>query len=82
MVFELRGILHRIAAVVMVLASLYHVYYSSGGPARQSSSSGTCCRVRQDLSDAIGVMKYNLGLSADKPLLGRFSYIEKANTGP
>jgi len=32
----------------------------------------------EDISDAIGVAKFNLGLSRNKPKLDRFSYIEKA----
>jgi cytochrome b subunit of formate dehydrogenase len=34
--------------------------------------------VRKDVTDAIAVMKYNLGFSAVKPQFGRFSYIEKS----
>jgi cytochrome b subunit of formate dehydrogenase len=32
---------------------------------------------RADLGDAIGVLAYNLGMRADKPRFGRFSYVEK-----
>ncbi|MBE0558192.1 MAG: hypothetical protein IH628_13250, partial [Proteobacteria bacterium] len=32
----------------------------------------------QDIRDAFGMLRFNLGLSAVKPKLGRFSYIEKA----
>jgi cytochrome b subunit of formate dehydrogenase len=76
-VFELRGIVHRIAAVVMVLASCYHIYYVLVVP-RGKQLIRDLLPLRSDLADAIGVMKYNLGLSAEKPLLGRFSYVEKA----
>ncbi|MCK9410423.1 MAG: cytochrome b/b6 domain-containing protein, partial [Bacteroidetes bacterium] len=31
-----------------------------------------------DVFDAMNVVKYNLGISKEKPLLDRFSYIEKA----
>jgi cytochrome b subunit of formate dehydrogenase len=34
--------------------------------------------VPKDLHDAMGVMLYNIGLRKEKPLLGRFSYVEKA----
>jgi cytochrome b subunit of formate dehydrogenase len=76
-VFELRGIVHRIAAVVMVLASCYHIYYVLVVP-RGKQLIRDLLPLRSDLADAIGVMKYNLGLSPEKPLLGRFSYVEKA----
>jgi cytochrome b subunit of formate dehydrogenase len=32
----------------------------------------------RDVTDPIGVLKYNLGLAPTKPAFGRFSYIEKA----
>ncbi len=76
-VFDLRGILHRIAGVVMVLASLYHIYYLLAVP-RGKQLLRDLLPVRSDLSDAIGVMKYNLGLSPVRPQLGRFSYVEKS----
>ena len=37
--FEFRGILHRIAGVVMVVASLYHVYYIFFVPTRKAIAS-------------------------------------------
>lgn len=77
LMFGLRGILHRVAAVVMVLASLYHVYYVLVVP-RGKRLIRDLLPVRQDLTEAAGVMKYNLGLSRVKPRLGRFSYVEKA----
>ncbi len=75
--FELRGLLHRIAAVVLVLVSLYHLYYVTFIP-RGRRLLRDLIPVRRDLSDALAVMKYNLGLSREKPKFGRFSYIEKS----
>jgi cytochrome b subunit of formate dehydrogenase len=75
--FELRGVIHRIAAVVMVLASLFHIYYVSIDR-RGRQLLRDLVPNPEDVSDAIGVMKYNLGISAVKPKLGRFSYIEKS----
>jgi cytochrome b subunit of formate dehydrogenase len=75
--FELRSLLHRIAAVVMVGASLYHVYYIMFVP-RGKRLLRDLLPVYQDVIDAIQVMKYNLGFSKEKPLFGRFSYIEKS----
>jgi hypothetical protein len=75
--FDLRGIIHRVAAVVMVLASLYHVYYLLVVP-RGKQLLRDILPVRQDLTDAIGVLKYNLGFSKTKPSFARFSYAEKA----
>jgi cytochrome b subunit of formate dehydrogenase len=33
---------------------------------------------RKDIDDAFAVLRYNLGFSKEKPLFGRFSYIEKS----
>jgi cytochrome b subunit of formate dehydrogenase len=75
--FELRGILHRIAAVVMVAASLYHLYYVFFVP-RGRQLIRDLLPTLDDATDAIGVLKYNLGISPIKPKFGRFSYIEKS----
>ncbi len=75
--FELRGILHRIAGVVLVVTSLYHLYYIFFVP-RGKQLLRDLLPVRRDVADAIGVFRHNLGLSKEKPLFGRFSYIEKS----
>ena len=75
--FAARGILHRIAAVVMVISGLYHLYYITAVP-RGKRLFRDLLPVPKDFSDAWQVMKYNLGLSQEKPLFGRFSYIEKS----
>ncbi len=76
-IFEIRGILHRVAAVVMILASLYHVYYISFTE-RGRQLIKDLLPVRKDIIDAIAVLRYNLGLNNTKPKFDRFSYIEKA----
>lgn len=76
-VFDLRSLLHRIAAVVMVAASLYHIFYVAFTQRGRELVKALLPRV-QDVRDAIAVMKYNLGFSEQKPRFGRFSYIEKS----
>ncbi len=75
--FEYRSYLHRIAAVIMIAVSLYHIYYISFTERGRQLIKDLLPK-RQDLSDAIGVAKFNLGLSKVKPMLDRFSYVEKA----
>ncbi len=75
--FELRSYLHRIAAVVMIAASVYHVYYLSFTKRGRQLFIDLLPRLK-DATDAIGVLKYNFGLSKEKPKFGRFSYIEKS----
>jgi len=76
-IFELRGIVHRIAALVLVLTGVYHVSYVSM-TLRGKQLLKDLLPVPKDLHDAMGVMLYNIGLRKEKPLLGRFSYVEKA----
>lgn len=76
-VFEIRSLLHRIAGIVMVVASLYHIYYVLFVP-RGKQLIRDLLPVRQDISDVFRVLKYNLGMSQQKPEFGRFSYIEKS----
>jgi len=75
--FDLRGIVHRVCGVLLTAVSLYHVWYLLATP-RGKQLLSDLLPVRKDLSDAIGVMKFNLGITKKKPLLGRFSYVEKS----
>jgi cytochrome b subunit of formate dehydrogenase len=75
--FFARGIVHRIAGVVLVVVSLYHIYYLFFVP-RGKQLLKDLLPVRRDVADAIGMLKYNLSLSSERPKLDRFSYIEKA----
>ncbi|MDH3251318.1 MAG: cytochrome b/b6 domain-containing protein [Ignavibacteria bacterium] len=77
LVFDLRGIVHRVAGVVLIVASLYHIYYVLVVP-RGKQLLRDLLPVRQDLRDMVNVVRFNLGLRSEKPLLGRFSYIEKS----
>ena len=76
-IFEFRSYLHRIAAVVMVMAGFYHIYYVSFTARGRQLIFDLLPRL-QDAKDAIGMMKYNLGFSKEKPQLDRFSYVEKS----
>jgi cytochrome b subunit of formate dehydrogenase len=75
--FEYRSILHRIAAVVLIATGLYHIYYVAF-TVRGKKLIKDLFPKRRDIYDALGVAKFNLGLSKVKPQLDRFSYVEKA----
>ena len=77
MMFEIRGIVHRVSAVIMILASIYHLVYIAFDPRGRKLIRDLTPKLK-DVTDAIGVMKYNLGISQIKPQFGRFSYIEKS----
>jgi len=75
--FELRGLVHRIASVVMLASGVWHVAYLAFTVAGRKLFREMLPNKR-DLTDPWGVLKYNLGLAAEKPAFGRFCYIEKA----
>lgn len=76
-VFELRSWTHRIAGVIMVAVSLYHVFYIIFTQ-RGRELFRDMIPTLNDLRDLKAMLKYNLGLSQEKPRFGRFSYIEKS----
>ena len=71
-----RRIVHRVAAVVMVGASLYHIFYWFTPRGRDQLR-----HLRpqaRDLREALANVQYYLGRSARPPHFARFRYIEKA----
>ncbi len=70
------GLVHRIAAVTLILASIYHLVYliMLGGQKRLRLS---MLPMPKDLVDAFQNILYFLGLRKDPPKFARFSYIEK-----
>jgi formate dehydrogenase gamma subunit len=74
--FEARGIVHRIASIVMIVASLYHLYYILFTTRGKQLVRDFLPR-KQDLIDFKDSMLYLIGKTDIKPKLGRFSYIEK-----
>jgi formate dehydrogenase gamma subunit len=76
-IFAMRGLVHRIAAVVMVADSLYHTYYIIFTKRGRQFIRDIMFRL-QDIRDMIRVLRYNLGLSKIRPKFDRFNYIEKS----
>ena len=70
------GLLHRIGAVGLTFIGLYHIYYSMAFETGRRDF-GLLMPKLQDAKDAVQQILYFLGLKKDKPLYGRFSYIEK-----
>jgi cytochrome b subunit of formate dehydrogenase len=75
--FEYRSLIHRISAIVMIAVCFYHIYYVSLTQRGRQLVKDLWPNLK-DVTDAIGVAKFNLGLSKEKPMLDRFSYVEKA----
>ena len=74
--FDLRGIAHRIAAVILLASLGYHVAHLSlvrkDRRILRALVPGT-----GDLRDLGDMLLYNLGLSETRPVFGKFSYVEK-----
>jgi formate dehydrogenase gamma subunit len=74
--FELRGTVHRIAAVVMVADSIYHVFYVSFTKRGRRLIRDFWFK-KHDVADLKQSIRYYLGKEKKRPKFGRFSYIEK-----
>ena len=75
--FEWRGIAHRVAGVVMVAASLYHVGYLTM-TRRGREFFRDIMFSPGDLKDIGGALRFYVGRTRERPRFGRFSYIEKS----
>jgi cytochrome b subunit of formate dehydrogenase len=75
--FELRGLVHRIAAVIMTGASVYHLFYIIF-TRRGRKLVADLWFYKKDLTDLFQSLGYLVGKVDVRPKLGRFSYIEKA----
>ncbi len=74
--FEARGVVHRIASVVMLAASVYHIYYILFVP-RGKQLIRDFLPTKKDLFDFRDSMLYLMGRNEEKPRYGRFGYMEK-----
>jgi len=75
--FPLRGLIHRIAAVVLMGAAVYHAIYLVALRSGRHWLRGMLPKVR-DVRDAIEAVGYNLGYRRRMPSYPTFNYAEKA----
>ena len=75
--FPLRGWLHRIAGVVLMGASVYHLIYLFTRRDGRRWVKDMLPKIR-DAREAVHTMSYNLGHRPNPPSYARFNYIEKA----
>ncbi|MBI5482209.1 MAG: hypothetical protein HY906_25360, partial [Deltaproteobacteria bacterium] len=73
---ETIAIIHRVAAVVMLIASAYHLIYLTALAARKQLQYDIVPGP-QDLKDIAANIRYYLGLQPEPPRFGRFTYFEK-----
>ena len=73
----LRRIIHRVAAVIMLVVGVYHLAYL--GIAKEGRLWLKDMAVRgKDFQDVLGNFRYYLGASGVRPKIARFGYAEKA----
>jgi cytochrome b subunit of formate dehydrogenase len=75
--FYLRGVIHRIAAVVFVGLSIYHLGFLLFTP-RGRKETKELLPAKKDFSDFFQMLKYFAGWEKERPKFGRFSYVEKS----
>jgi cytochrome b subunit of formate dehydrogenase/nitrate/TMAO reductase-like tetraheme cytochrome c subunit len=74
--FEVRGLIHRGAAVALCFATAWHIIYLL--TARGRGFLKDMMPKMRDFFDFVQRILYNLGLSKKSPRFKRFSYVEKA----
>jgi formate dehydrogenase gamma subunit len=73
----LRRIIHRVAAVVMLLVGTYHVLYLALSKEGRLWVKDILPALK-DVKDLVGNFAYYLGVKREKPKIARFGYAEKA----
>jgi formate dehydrogenase gamma subunit len=71
-----RGVLHRTAAVVLIVATLYHFVHLAVNRRDRAFLSAMMPKFK-DATDLVGVLLYNLGARKEAPQFAKFNYAEK-----
>jgi len=74
--YAVRGLIHRGAAVLMILGSLFHAFYLLTPRGREFLRD--MMPTLNDAKQLLQRMRFNFGLSKESPRFGRFTYVEKA----
>ncbi len=74
--FPVRGLIHRIAGVVLIGGGFYHLLYLLFTPEGRRSLRAMLPRLR-DVRDAVVTVGYNLGYRRQAPHYAKFNYAEK-----
>ncbi len=72
---EVRGIIHRVGAVMLMVLAVWHIIYLLTPRGREQLSHLRW--TKKDFADILQMLKCYLGLSDEKPKFGRFNWIEK-----
>ncbi len=74
--FALRGMIHRAAAVVLLISLVYHLVHLALDQRARRLMSQMAPKL-QDVRDLQDMLSYNLGLSRTRPEFGEFNYVQK-----
>ena len=74
---SVRSIVHRVAGVVLIAVSLYHIYYVASDPDGRQLVKDMLPDWK-DVTDVRDAFLFYLGVSDKRPMFRRFSYAEKA----
>jgi cytochrome b subunit of formate dehydrogenase len=77
---EMRGLIHRVAATVLIGVSFYHVLYV----VFTASGHEECMRLKpksKDFRDLWQTLRFDLGMTDEEPLFEKFNYIQKFQYG-
>jgi cytochrome b subunit of formate dehydrogenase len=76
--FYIRGIFHRVAAVVMIANLIWHLFYTALTPRGRSNFKEILPRIK-DFKDAVQAFGHNLGISRLLPKKGKLKNFFKAH---
>jgi len=74
--YDIRGDLHRIAAIVLLASTVYHAIHLSVNR-RDRAFLRAMLPEWKDVTDMLHVFSFNLGLTKKDPQFGKFNYAEK-----
>lgn len=74
--FPIRGVIHRVTAVLFILVAVWHMIYLTTARGRKFFKD--IFPAMHDFVQFKETMLYNLGITKEAPKFGRFSYVEKA----
>jgi len=74
--YALRGTIHRVAACVLLASLFYHIVHLIIDKRARRLMANMMPKL-QDMRDLQDMISYNLGVSAWRPVLGEFNYVQK-----
>jgi cytochrome b subunit of formate dehydrogenase len=74
--FPVRGVIHRVSAIILILAAIWHAIWLTSARGRRFIKD--IFPTRLDFLQFFQMTAYNVGIRKESPKFARFSYVEKA----